>query len=294
MNTSAIRVGVLRESLHGLVPWLQLAKPGVTRLVVLTTLFGWIVAPGGGELGRCLLTVLGTTLVVAAANALNMVLECDADALMARTCQRPLPTGRLERAVAQRAAYGAALAGVGLLALLDHTTALLALLALVSYVWVYTPLKRMTPYALYVGAVPGAIPPVMGYASATGGRLDRTALVLFGLLFVWQVPHFLAIALFRSREYAGAGFKVYGAPGTERSARRLLVAWSAVLFAGSLLPAVWGIGGTLYLALALGFGAAFVAGAAYGLRKSADERWARSLFFASMPYLIVLLIGLAI
>jgi protoheme IX farnesyltransferase len=294
MNTSAIRVGVVRESLSALSPWLQLAKPGVTRLVVLTTLFGWIMAPGSGHVARCVLTVLGTALVVIAANALNMVYECDADALMARTCQRPLPTGRLERGSAQRAAYVAAVAGVGLLALLDHTTALLALLALVSYVWVYTPLKRVTPYALYVGAVPGAIPPVMGYACATGGLLDRVALVLFGILFVWQVPHFLAIALFRSSEYAGAGFKVFGAPGSERSARRLLVAWSVVLFVGSLLPVLAGVGGTLYLALALGFGAAFVVGACYGLKEGADQRWARSLFFASMPYLVVLLIGLAI
>jgi heme o synthase len=294
MNTSAIRVGVVRESLHGLVPWLQLAKPGVTRLVVLTTLFGWIVAPGSGDLVRCLLTVLGTTLVVVAANALNMVLEVDADALMTRTRLRPLPTGRIEPAHAQRAAYVAALLGVGMLALIDHTTALLALLALASYVWVYTPLKRITPYALYVGAVPGAIPPVMGYASASGGQLDLTALVLFGILFVWQVPHFIAIALFRSEEYARAGFKVFGAPGTEKSARRLLLAWSLVLFFGSLLPAVWGVAGTLYLALALGFGAMFVAGSAYGLSAAADRAWARSLFFASMPYLIVLLVGLAI
>src|SRR5688572_4455812 len=238
MNTRAISLGPVRESLSGLAPWVQLAKPGVTRLVVFTTLFGWIVAPGGGSWARCLLTLLGTSLVVAAANALNMASEVDADALMARTRMRPLPTGQLTRAAAQRAAYAAALLGVGTLLALDLLTALLALLALVSYVWVYTPLKRVTPYALYVGAVPGAIPPVMGYASATGGNLDRTALVLFGLLFVWQVPHFLAIALFRSSEYARAGFKVFGAPGAEAHARRLLVAWSAVLFIGSLLPAL--------------------------------------------------------
>jgi heme o synthase len=294
MNTRAISLGPVRESLSGLAPWVQLAKPGVTRLVVFTTLFGWIVAPGSGSWLRCVLTLFGTSLVVAAANALNMASEVDADALMARTRGRPLPTGQLTCAAAQRAAYAAAVVGVGTLLALDVLTALLSLLALVSYVWVYTPLKRVTPYALYVGAVPGAIPPVMGYASATGGHLDRTALVLFGLLFVWQVPHFLAIALFRSAEYARAGFKVFGAPGTEAHARRLLVAWSALLFIGSLLPAFWGIGGTFYLALALGFGLVFLAGAVYGLSRRADSAWARSLFFASMPYLMVLLIGLAV
>lgn len=294
MNTSALSLGIVRESLYGLLPWWQLAKPGVTRLVVLTTLFGWIVAPGSGELGRCLLVVFGTTLVVAAANALNMVYERDADALMTRTRLRPLPSGRLERGPAQRMAWLWAIVGTGTLLALDRTTALLAVLAFVSYVWVYTPLKRVTPYALYVGAVPGAIPPLMGYAAATGGRLDAVAWVLFGVLFVWQVPHFLAIALFRSHEYARAGFKVFGAPGTERHARRLLAFWSVVLFVGSVAPVAWGIGGNFYLALALGFGAPFVVGSLYGLGSRADARWARSLFFASMPYLIVLLVGLAV
>jgi protoheme IX farnesyltransferase len=142
--------------------------------------------------------------------------------------------------------------------------------------------------------VPGAIPPLIGYAAATGGHLDWRALALFLVLAVWQVPHFLAIALFRQREYARAGFAVFTTCRSRRSVRWLMLGWSVALFVTSLLPVALGMGGTLYLALAVGFGLPFVAGAAYGLRAEADEAWARSLFFASMPYLVVLFAGLVL
>jgi protoheme IX farnesyltransferase len=159
---------------------------------------------------------------------------------------------------------------------------------------VYTPLKRITPHALYVGAVPGAIPPLIGYASVSGGQLDARALTLFTLLAVWQVPHFLAIAIFRQAEYARAGLPVFTVCRSQADVRRLMLGWSAGLFAVSLLPIWLGMGGTLYAALAVGFGLPFLLGAAYGLRAQADVRWARSLFFASMPHLVVLFVGLAL
>lgn len=286
--------GPLREALSVTRPWRELAKPGVTRLVLVTTLFGGVVADAALPLGLWVLTLLGTALVVAAANALNMLYEQDADALMKRTRDRPLPSGRvLPGAVARGSAIAAAL-GTACLLVVHPLSAALALLALVSYVWVYTPLKRVTPHALYVGAVPGAIPPLIGYASATQGQLDVPALLLFGLLAVWQIPHFLAIAVFRRAEYQRAGFQVFTVCRSERAVRRLMLGWSLVLFAVSLLPAWIGMGGTLYLALAVGFGVPFMLGAAYGLSPRADERWARSLFFASMPHLVVLFVGLAL
>lgn len=297
MNTSAShRFGghVLHEALASAAPWIQLAKPGVTRLVLVTTLFGGVVAPGSQPLWSWGLTLLGTALVVAAANALNMAYEADADALMSRTRDRPLPQGRLSKPQVVRAAWAALLLGSAGLLAVDLLAALLAFAAFASYVWVYTPLKRITPHALYVGAVPGAIPPLIGYASVTQGALDAPAGALFLLLGVWQIPHFLAIAVFRRSEYERAGFKVFSVCRSRSEVRRLMLIWSVLLFAVSLLPVWLGMGSTLYTALALGFGLPFLAGAAYGLRRCADDGWARSLFFASMPHLVVLFVGLAL
>jgi heme o synthase len=297
MNTSdthRLGEGVWPSFVASVQPWVQLAKPGVTRLVLVTTLFGGLVAPGSQPLWRWVLTLVGTALVVAAANALNMVYEADADALMSRTRDRPLPRGRLAPGPVVRAAFISLGAGtLGLLAV-DALAAALAFLAFASYVWVYTPLKRTTPHALYVGALPGAIPPLIGYASVTHGWLDAPALVLFALLAVWQIPHFLAIAVFRRTEYERAGFKVFTVCRSRSEVRRLMLVWSVALFAVSLLPVWLGMGGVLYAAIAVGFGLPFLLGAAYGLRSEAGDAWARSLFFASMPHLVVLFVGLAL
>jgi len=287
----------LRDVFAGVAPWVQLAKPGVTRLVLITTFFGGVVAPGSQSalsIAEWACTLLGTALVVAAANALNMVYEADADALMTRTQNRPLPSGKLSKAPVVRASAVAFGAGSLMLLAVNALAAALAFLAFASYVWVYTPLKRITPHALYVGTLPGAIPPLIGYASVTGGQLDARALALFTLLAVWQIPHFLAIATFRRAEYARAGLPVFTVCRSQATVRRLMVGWSVALFAVSLLPIALGMGGTLYAALAVGFGSAFLAGALYGLQSSADDRWAKSLFFASMPHLVVLFVGLAI
>jgi protoheme IX farnesyltransferase len=297
MNTTATdRPGVqpLRDVIVSVQPWVQLAKPGVTRLVLVTTLFGGLVAPGSLPFWAWALTLAGTALVVAAANAFNMLYEADADALMSRTRDRPIPRGRLQKPAVARVSSIAL--GVGLLALcaVNLVAAALAFAAFASYVWVYTPLKRTTPHALYVGAVPGAIPPLIGYASVTGGALDRAAFVLFALLAVWQIPHFLAIAMFRRSEYERAGFKVFTVCRSRSEVRRLMLVWSALLFVVSLAPVWLGMGGTLYAAIAVGFGLPFLLGAAYGLRACADDDWARSLFFASMPHLVVLFVGLAL
>jgi protoheme IX farnesyltransferase len=297
MHSRAIhRLGVqpLREALDSAQPWVQLAKPGVTRLVLVTTFFGGLMAPGSMSALHWALTLVGTALVVAAANALNMVSEADADALMTRTKNRPLPQGRVAPGPVVKVALAAAALGVIGLSFVSFVSALLALLALVSYVWIYTPLKRTTPHALYAGTIPGAIPPLIGYASTTGGPLDAQAFMLFLLLAVWQIPHFLAIAMFRKEEYERAGFKVFTVCRSQREVRWLMLVWSLLLFLVSLAPAWLGMGGTLYVAVAIGFGVPFLAGAAYGLRSAADDRWARSLFFASMPHLVVLLVGLSL
>src|SRR4051812_29754215 len=188
--------------------YLELTKPRITALVVFTTATGLWLAPARPALAAVLFPLVGTALIVAAANVLNMFLERDTDALMPRTMRRPLPSGR----VSPRGAllFGLLLASLSVPLLTfgaGAIPAILASIALVSYVLVYTPMKRRTAASLLVGAVAGAIPPLIGWTAATG-RIDLPGLLLFAVLFLWQVPHFLAITLLRRKEYARAGLIV--------------------------------------------------------------------------------------
>lgn len=286
MNTTVEMQGA-RELPDTLLALWQLTKPGVTRLVMVTMAAGACVAPGALEWPLLLLAMFGTALVVGSANALNMYLERDCDALMERTRLRPLPTGRISPELALWFGVGIGLAGLCLLTFLVNPMAgLVAAVALVSYVLIYTPLKRVTPFALYVGAIPGAVPPVIGWASMTG-ELGTPALMLFAILFAWQLPHFLAISMFRHEDYRRAGLVVYpntsGMFGTKLHMLLTLVALITV----TLLPPLAGMAGTSYLVVAALAGAAFLIWGLMGLRRSAGLRWARSLFFASMPYLVI-------
>ncbi|HTA91513.1 MAG TPA: heme o synthase [Polyangiaceae bacterium] len=265
----------------------ELSKPGVAGLVMVTMLCGALVAPGPRPLVRLLIAMFGTALVVASANALNMYIERESDALMRRTASRPLPTGRLSADTALWFALGCAIVGLGVLvACVNLMSAGLALLALGSYVLAYTPLKRSTIYALHVGALPGAIPPLIGWASMTGSLAPR-AFPLFLILLVWQLPHFLAIATFRREEYARAGLIVQpNAKGLE-STRRAILGYSVLLLAVSLSPLALGMAGLWYASVAVVLGVSFFSYAAFGRGQKTPERWAKTLFLASLPYLVV-------
>ncbi|HEY6560832.1 MAG TPA: heme o synthase [Polyangiaceae bacterium] len=265
----------------------QLTKPRVTSLVLITGACGALAAPGALSWSRFSVGMVGVLLVVGAANAFNMYLERDTDAAMQRTRLRPLPAGRLSPETALWFAAALALVGLsGVLLFVNGVAALLSALALASYVLVYTPLKRVTPWALHVGAVPGAIPPLIGWASVTG-TLDAGALSLFLILFVWQLPHFLAIAIFRQSEYEKAGLRVLPAVKGLRATKREIALYSPLLLAVSLLP-IWTNGaGAAYASVAALCGVLFAALGFYGLRADAGTSWARRLFFASMPYLVV-------
>ena len=287
MNT--LPIAESRDALGTLHAFWQLTKPGVTRLVMVTMLCGALLAPARIEWVRLCVALFSTALVVAGANALNMYLERESDRAMERTRGRPLPSGRL----APEAAFwfGMMVGGVGYAGLgmaVNPTAALLAAVALLSYVLVYTPLKRITPLALYAGAVPGALPPVIGWASVHE-HLTVEAWLLFAILFVWQLPHFLAIAVFRQREYERAGLVVHPSVRGLRATKHQIVLTSVLLVAVSLLPALLGFAGLAYLGVATVSGAVFLGWAIAGLRQAAGPRWARSLFFASMPYLVVVL-----
>ncbi len=232
--------------------------------------------------------MLGTVLVVGGANALNMYLERESDRRMKRTRTRPLPAGQLTPRIALVFGLALGFTGALLLALaVNLITAGLALFAFVSYVWVYTPMKRVSPWALHAGAVPGAIPPVLGYTTVTG-RLDAAAGALFLILFLWQIPHFLAISIFRQSEYEAAGIRVLPAVKGLNYTLYAVVGYSLLLVVGSLAPLAVGLAGPVYAVVALTSGNVFLIWALIGLRAASPLGWARSLFFASMPYLIAL------
>ena len=185
----------------------------------------WL-APGSMARWRLVMTLIGTALIVSASNAFNMFLERDQDRLMERTRARPLPERRLSPEAALVFGTALACAALPLLFLAGNAlTGILAGVAFFSYVAVYTPMKQQSPAALFVGAIPGAIPPLMGWTAATG-RLDAPGLVLFAILFLWQIPHFLAIAIFRADDYERAGFRVLPLQASERATRIYILVFS--------------------------------------------------------------------
>lgn len=229
--------------------------------------------------------LIGTALVAGGTNALNQVFERDVDALMTRTARRPLPSARLEVREATVFAWLIGASGVAYLALLvNAVTAILAALTLASYVFVYTPLKRRTPLSTLIGAVPGALPIVGGWTAA-GGTLDTRASILFALLFLWQLPHFLALSWIYRDDYARAGLQMLSVGDADgRMTFRQAALHAAALIPISLAPAVVGMGGPLYF-----IGAALLSGGYFWASVAAARRpshhGARRLFSASLIYL---------
>lgn len=264
--------------------FVELTKPRITRAVITTSAIGMAIAPGRLRLPAALLSLLGTILVVSSANALNMWWERDVDARMQRTAERPLPSGRLTAREALVFGVVLGLVAIPVLLLVNTLTAALGLLALVSYVLVYTPMKAVSPYALHVGAVPGAIPPLMGYATVAG-RLDGVALAIFAVLFLWQIPHFVAISLVRGEEYAAAALPVYGIAKPANVVQRTVALYTYATVAASLVPYFLGSFSAAYLAVAGLLGLGFIA---LAHRVTVDDHGAAQRFFrASVAYLIL-------
>jgi heme o synthase len=270
--------------------FLALTKPRLNLLVLVTTLAGlYLGSPGGVALALAAHTLIGTALVAGGAAALNQVWERDTDRRMRRTRSRPLPRGRL--GVAEGTGFGIALAVAGLIELAYGATpaaAVVAGLTLVSYVLVYTPLKTRTSLATLVGAVPGALPPVIGWAAATS-EVTMPALVLFGIVFFWQMPHFLAIAWMYKDDYASAGIPLLPVvePDGRRTGRQALL-YTAALWPVSLLPALVGLAGAPYSAVATCLGVVFISLSAVFARERSTAS-AKRLFLFSITYLPLLL-----
>jgi protoheme IX farnesyltransferase len=271
----------------------ELTKPGISLMVLVTTALGFVLASHGPlQWLRLAATLLGTGLVSAGASALNQVVERDLDARMKRTARRPLPSGRLEVEPALLFAVVLSLAGLTVLATaVNLLTALLGAVALAGYVFVYTPLKRITSLSTVVGAIPGAIPPMMGWC-AVRNELELPAFVLFGILFFWQMPHFLAIAWLCRDDYAQGGFPMLPVidPGGSWSGRQSVL-YGAALVPVSLLPSILHLSGSLYFVGALILGIGYLVFALLFARERSTHS-ARRLMFASILYLPAIAIAL--
>jgi len=270
--------------------YVELTKPRITFMVVVTTAAGYLLgAHGSGSLFVLLHTIVGTALVASAASALNQWVERDTDGLMARTRNRPLPAGRLEPAAVLIFGIAVGVLGTVYLALFVNTlTAGLGLGTLFLYVLAYTPMKRVSSLCTIVGAVPGALPPMMGWAAARND-LSTGAWVLFAVLFLWQMPHFLAIAWMYRDEYRAGGqpmLPVLDPEGTRTG--RQIVLYCLALVPVSLLPSVIGLTGSIYFGGALLLGLAYLAAGIHAAaRRTTDS--ARTLLRVSVVYLPVLL-----
>ena len=275
--------------------FLELTKPRITLLVLATTMVGfYLAAPVSIPLALLSHTLLGIGLVAGGASALNMWLERRPDSLMRRTAGRPLPSGRLQSGHAL--SFALVLSGAGLFYLflwVNHLTSALAVITLLTYLFLYTPLKTRTWLCTLVGAVPGALPPILGWIAATG-KISLGGILLFVIVFLWQLPHFYAIGWMYREDYARAGFPML--PVIDTTGRR--TGWQAsayilALILVTLLPTAAGLAGFLYLAGAVLSGICFlVCGVLFARLR--DFVSARRLFVVSVFYLPLLMALLVI
>ena len=270
--------------------FLELTKPRITALILICTAVGYLFGCRAVFHFLTLLhALLGTALMASGTSALNQWYEADSDARMHRTRGRPIPAGRMKRS--HGFVFGVLLSTAGFVELWVGTNVLaaaLGLFTLISYMFVYTPLKQRSPACTTVGALPGAMPPLIGYAAASGA-LDTWALALFLILFVWQFPHFYAIAWMYREDYARGGIKMLPViePDGESTAKRI-VTCSILLIPISLLPRLLGMTGSIYAAAAIAGGSALLY---FGLRLGRERTFtrARYMLLASVFYLPALL-----
>lgn len=272
--------------------FMALAKMRLSALVWCTTWVGLYVAPGSLGFWRSLGVLLASALTVAAANTLNSYMERDSDALMHRTRNRPLPAKRVRPGTAWALAMGMGVGSISVLyGLGGPLCALLAFAAFASYAWTYTPMKRYSWMAVLAGAIPGAIPPMMGYA-ACAHTLGPLALALFALMFAWQLPHFFAISIYLKSDYARGGLKVLPLVVGNRATQHWIICTSALLVPVTTLPTSWGGAGLTYGAFALFSGGMFMGLTIAGLSDPNINTWARRVFVASVVHLSLLLVVL--
>lgn len=295
-GSAALATGVRQRGLAVAADYLALAKPRVVMMVLVTTVAGFYL----GTLGNfayllALQTVIGTAIAAGGTLALNQYLERDLDARMARTRTRPLPSGRLAPREALLFGALAAVAGTAWLWLVvNPLTALVTASITVVYLFAYTPLKRVSSSCSVVGAIPGALPPVAGWVAARGA-LGVEPFVLFSIMFLWQLPHSLAIAQLYRRDYALAGIRVLPTEDPQgNSTVRQIVVNSIALMAAAMLPTILGFAGAAYFVVATAAGAGLLACAVRLALRPAASAAARRVMFASLIYLPVVLLAMVL
>jgi protoheme IX farnesyltransferase len=274
--------------------YLQLSKSRIVLMVLITTASGFLFATDRVDGMLLLHTLLGTALVAAGTNALNQYVEREHDARMHRTRTRPLPAGRITPRAALAFSSGIAIVGTLYLAVaVNWLTAALGAFTFASYIFVYTPLKRISTINTLIGAIPGAIPPLMGWTAATN-ELAVGGWIVFGILFLWQLPHFMAISWLHREDYARGGFAMLAVRDTDGGAvARQAIFYTLILLPVSLAPSLLGMTGTVYFIGAAAAGAVLLA-ATIRFFFDRGQRNARSLFMISNLYLMTVMLLLVV
>ena len=269
--------------------YLQLSKSRIVMMVLITTAAGYFFAAPRVDWALLINTLIGTALVAAGTNALNQYVERDHDAKMRRTRLRPLPDGRISPRAALVFSVAISIAGTIYLGLaVNWLTAALGAFTLITYIFIYTPLKRVSTICTLIGAIPGAIPPLMGWTAATGS-LTAGGWIIFGILFFWQLPHFMAISWMYRDDYARGGFAMLSVRDDDgRATAQQAVFYSFALLTVSVLPPLFGLSTYLYLIGAIAAGSALTF-ASFTFLASRTPAHARRLFMASNIYLIVMM-----
>jgi len=274
--------------------YLQLSKSRIVLMVLITTAAGYFFGAKHIDFALLINTLIGTALVAAGTNALNQYVEREHDAKMKRTRHRPLPAGRITpRAALLFASAIAVIGSVYLWIAVNPLTSILGAFTLTSYIFVYTPLKRVSTACTIIGAIPGAIPPLMGWTAATNA-LSLGGWIVFAILFFWQLPHFMAISWMYREDYGRAGFRMLSVEDADGAAvARQAIGYSVLLLAVSVLPQIFRLGGLPYTIAAAVLGLALVA-ASIAFRAERSPRNARRLFMFSNVYLIVVMLFLVL
>lgn len=262
----------------------NLVKLRLTFLVVFSASISFLIGTEGDiHWINWIKLIIGGFLVTSAANGFNEIIEKDLDKLMTRTADRPLPSGRMNNGQALVLSLIMGILGTYLLGSLNLLTGILSVFSILFYAFIYTPLKQKSPIAVFVGAIPGALPPLIGYVAAHG-KIDEIALILFGIQFVWQFPHFWAIAWVLDDDYKKAGFRLLPTTHRDRTSAIITFIATLILIPVSLLPTVYGFGGNIIAGVSIICGLVF-SYQAFVLVKKLDVKSAQSLMFGSFIYL---------